>query len=418
MKTTSHPAPVTNAEFAKLINQIFNEPENALYTDAYIQPGYPLRVRVTGNQWTDFIVGKGDQANTVTFNTADFDKLLANLFSITLERNKSATRWQDLLERGNGCLHPMISLQTENADEDKLGQTFRVRCTLQRQDMGKHGLMLRCLRPVSDSLEELGLPSTLSTLWQAKHGLVLVTGRTGAGKSTSIAALLNQINKDRSSNIVIIEDPVEFIHTPDKARFTYREVGVDVDTYANGVEQVLRYVPDVISIGEIRDAETMRAAVRAGESGHLVFCTIHAANAVGAIRKALGFLDSAGEKLAFANNVAGVIAQALLPTVNSSAKALAYEVMDFTARHNGVSYLAETIEKMLSASSDGGELQRFEADFYNEASRLGLGSMPFLQSLSFLVKNNKVDAKSAMSLLTNAHAIKELRDLSTKNKQN
>lgn len=412
MKTTTLPTPVTQTEFANLVNQIFNE-QNALYTDVYIQPGYPLRARVTGNQWAEFLVGQGEKAQRVTFTDADFDKLLSNLFKHKLEHTKPATRWQELLDKANGCLHPMISLQTA-AQDGKPEQTFRVRCTLQRQDMGKYGLMLRCLRPVSDSLEDLGLPATLRTLWQAKHGLVLVTGRTGAGKSTSIAAMLNQINKERSSNIVVIEDPIEFVHTPNKASFTYREVGVDVDTYANGVEQVLRYVPDVISIGEIRDAETMRAAVRAGESGHLVFCTIHAANAVGAIRKALGYLDSSGEKLAFANNVVGVIAQALLPTINSAAKALAYEVMDFTARQNGVSYLAETVEKMISSSSDGSELQKFETDFYNETTRLGIGSLPFLQSLRFLVKNNKIDVKSGMSLLTNAQAIKELKDLSSK----
>ncbi|MFG0675364.1 ATPase, T2SS/T4P/T4SS family, partial [Delftia sp. WSY_7] len=243
--------------------------------------------------------------------------------------------------------------------------------------------------------------------------LVLVTGRTGAGKSTSIAAMLNQVNKQRSSNIVIIEEPIEFIYKARMSRFTYREVGNDVDSYANAVEQALRYVPDVLSIGEIRDAETMKAAVRAGESGHLVFGTIHAANAMGAIRKALGFLDTQGEKLSFATNVVGVLAQALLPTINSHAKSLAFEIMDFTAKQNGVTLLAETVEKMLSPQSDGTELQSFEKDFLSQQRRIGVGSSPFVQSLKYLLKHKQIDIASALSLIHDSASIKELRDIFT-----
>lgn len=224
--------------------------------------------------------------------------------------------------------------------------------------------------------------------------------------------MLNQINKQRSSNIVIIEEPIEFIYKARMSRFTYREVGNDVDSYANAVEQALRYVPDVLSIGEIRDAETMKAAVRAGESGHLVFGTIHAANAMGAIRKALGFLDTQGEKLAFATNVVGVLAQALLPTTNSHAKSLAFEIMDFTAKQNGVTLLAETVEKMLSPQSDGTELQSFEKDFLSQQRRIGVGSSPFIQSLKYLLKHKKIDLASALSLIHDSASIKELRDIS------
>lgn len=305
----------------------------------------------------------------------------------------------------------MITLDAPGKTEGEV-IPFRVRCTLQQQDMGGIGLMLRCLRPVAETLSELGLPETLSSICNARSGLVLVTGRTGAGKSTSIAAMLNQINKQRSSNIVIIEEPIEFIYKARMSRFTYREVGNDVDSYANAVEQALRYVPDVLSIGEIRDAETMKAAVRAGESGHLVFGTIHAANAMGAIRKALGFLDTQGEKLAFATNVVGVLAQALLPTTNSHAKSLAFEIMDFTAKQNGVTLLAETVEKMLSPQSDGTELQNFEKDFLSQQRRIGVGSSPYVQSLKYLLKNKKIELANALSLIHDASSIKELRDIS------
>lgn len=380
---------IDNEAFARLVNHIFNENDGALYTDGYIQPGQPVRVRIGSHQWTDFEYdGEGANANGhVIFTPADFDALLSSLFAKLTQR---AGKWQDLVASANGCLYPMFTLAAPSKDGSS-DTSLRVRCTLQSQDMGGHGLMLRCLRAVAETIEELGLPTTLHSLCGARHGLVLVTGRTGAGKSTTTAALIHQINKATSSNIVILEEPIEFLHRPDKARFTYREVGIDVDTYANGVEQVLRYVPDVISIGEIRDAETMRAAVRAGESGHLVFGTLHAANAAGAIRKGLGYLDSPGEKLSFATNLVGVIAQALLPTIKGNGKALAYEVMDFTSKRNGTTALAETVEKMLSANSDGTDLHQFEPDLLTSSSKMGLGNSPIVNSLLRLVKDGRGD---------------------------
>jgi len=398
--------------FTDLINKIFNTNDSALYTDLYIQPGQPVRLRVTSNQWADFEVSsEGSAPHKLIYTAGDLNKLITNLFSKREQTPQSGGKWNELLAKNNGCLHPMITLDAPGKTEGEV-IPFRVRCTLQQQDMGGVGLMLRCLRPVAETLSELGLPETLSSICNARSGLVLVTGRTGAGKSTSIAAMLNQINKQRSSNIVIIEEPIEFIYRARMSRFTYREVGNDVDSYANAVEQALRYVPDVLSIGEIRDADTMKAAVRAGESGHLVFGTIHAANAMGAIRKALGFLDTQGEKLAFATNVVGVLAQALLPTTNSHAKSLAFEIMDFTAKQNGVTLLAETVEKMLSPQSDGTELQSFEKDFLSQQRRIGVGSSPFVQSLKYLMKHKKIDLSSALSLIHDSASIKELRDIS------
>lgn len=399
--------------FTDLINRIFNTNDSALYTDVYIQPEQPVRLRITSNQWADFeISSDGAAPRKLVYTAGDLNKLITNLFSKREQTPQSGGKWNDLLEKNNGCLHPMITLDAPGKTEGEV-IPFRVRCTLQQQDMGGIGLMLRCLRPVAETLSELGLPETLSSICNARSGLVLVTGRTGAGKSTSIAAMLNQINKQRSSNIVIIEEPIEFIYKARMSRFTYREVGNDVDSYANAVEQALRYVPDVLSIGEIRDAETMKAAVRAGESGHLVFGTIHAANAMGAIRKALGFLDTQGEKLSFATNVVGVLAQALLPTTNSHAKSLAFEIMDFTAKQNGVTLLAETVEKMLSPQSDGTELQNFEKDFLGQQRRIGVGSSPYVQSLKYLLKNKKIELANALSLIHDSASIKELRDIST-----
>lgn len=399
--------------FTDLINKIFNTNDSALYTDVYIQPDQPVRLRITSNQWADFEINSdGGALRKLIYTAGDLNKLITNLFSKREQTPQSGGKWSDLLAKNNGCLHPMITLDAPGKNDGEV-IPFRVRCTLQQQDMGGIGLMLRCLRPVAETLSELGLPETLSSICNARSGLVLVTGRTGAGKSTSIAAMLNQINKQRSSNIVIIEEPIEFIYKARMSRFTYREVGNDVDSYANAVEQALRYVPDVLSIGEIRDAETMKAAVRAGESGHLVFGTIHAANAMGAIRKALGFLDTQGEKLSFATNVVGVLAQALLPTTNSHAKSLAFEIMDFTAKQNGVTLLAETVEKMLSPQSDGTELQNFEKDFLSQQRRIGVGSSPYVQSLKYLLKNKKIELANALSLIHDSASIKELRDIST-----
>ena len=137
------------------------------------------------------------------------------------------------------------------------------------------------------SFNELMLPEQLLDFAKMKDGLVLFTGPTGSGKSTSLATLLNYINENRSCHILTIEDPIEYLHVNKKSLVHQREIGTDVTTFANSLREALREDPDVILVGEMRDLDTIRAALTAAETGHLVFSTLHCADTVGALDRIL-----------------------------------------------------------------------------------------------------------------------------------
>jgi twitching motility protein PilT len=139
---------------------------------------------------------------------------------------------------------------------------------------GELGLILRIVKTVVPSIKDLGLPSILSELSLKQRGLILVTGATGSGKSTTLAAMINHINETQASHIITVEDPVEYIHSQKKSRLSQREVGVDTDNFTTALRSALRQDPDVILIGEMRDAETISTALKASETGHLVLSTV------------------------------------------------------------------------------------------------------------------------------------------------
>ena len=148
------------------------------------------------------------------------------------------------------------------------------------------------------SLEQLGLPVELRKLATLKNGLVLITGVTGSGKSTTLAALIDEINRDRECHIMTVEDPVEFVHKNKKSLVHHRELGSDVPDYASAVRSFMRQDPDVIMVGEMRDTETMNAAIVAAETGHLVFSTLHTGEAVGAVERFIGYFSGTEQAVA------------------------------------------------------------------------------------------------------------------------
>ncbi|MCS7280760.1 MAG: type IV pilus twitching motility protein PilT [Desulfobacterota bacterium] len=153
---------------------------------------------------------------------------------------------------------------------------FRINVYMQR---GSIALAIRCIPYRIPRLEDLGLPPILRDLTRRQSGLILVTGPTGSGKSTTLASMINQINEERSVHIVTVEDPIEYVYIPQKSVISQREVGEDTHSFANALKHVLRQDPDVILIGEMRDLETMQAAITAAETGHLVFSTLHTTSA-------------------------------------------------------------------------------------------------------------------------------------------
>lgn len=179
-------------------------------------------------------------------------------------------------------------------------------------------------------LEQTGLPLTIRTMADAPRGIVLVSGATGSGKTTTMASIIDYINETRSAHIVTIEDPVEFVHQRKKSLFSQREVGVDVQSFRQGVKDAMRQKPNVIMIGEIRDAETADIAIHAAESGHLVLASLHANEGVSTVTKMLSFFPENEKNLrsfALANCLVGVIFQAVLPRADKTGYALVAETI-------------------------------------------------------------------------------------------
>ncbi len=179
-------------------------------------------------------------------------------------------------------------------------------------------------------LRKLGLPDVLLNLTEARSGLILVTGPTGSGKSTTLAALIKHINQTRAVKIITIEDPVEYLHTPIKARISQRQVGVDVKDFERGLRAALRQAPDIILVGEMRDRESIEMALTAAETGHLVFSTLHTRSAdETAARIVDAFPEGARPAIRaqLSSVILAVVSQQLVPRQDQSGLVVAYEVM-------------------------------------------------------------------------------------------
>lgn len=204
----------------------------------------------------------------------------------------------------------------------------RFRVNAFRQLHGPGAVFRRVPGPPED-MDELGLPQSVQALSARPNGLVLIAAPTGGGKSTTLAALINEVNQRRAAHILTIEDPVEFVHGNHGCLVTQREVGTDVDSYATGMVAALRQDPDVVMLGEARDADVLREALKAAETGHLVFTTIHAQSASGAIARVMGLVE-AGRQEATRRQLAGVfqgvVAQLLLPRIGGG-RIAAFEVL-------------------------------------------------------------------------------------------
>jgi twitching motility protein PilT len=226
---------------------------------------------------------------------------------------------------------------------------------------GSVGVAIRCLSDCIPPLHELGLPDSIKEFTKAKRGLVLVTGTTGSGKSTTLAALVDAINSTRHDHILTIEDPIEYVHTSKKAFVTQREVGNAGDTlsFKNALKYALRQDPDVILIGEMRDYETIGIAITAAETGHLVFGTLHTASAASTVSRIVDVFPTDQQpqvRVQLASNIVGVISQVLLPKKGKSGRCLACEVMIANAavRSNIRSGKVEAIyQTMQTASQEG-----------------------------------------------------------------
>jgi len=199
---------------------------------------------------------------------------------------------------------------------------FRVNIFSQR---GNYSIVMRKLATVIPTLKDLNLPEAFYKMPKEKNGLILVTGATGSGKSTSLAALLREFNETKSIHVVTLEDPVEFVHSNIKATFNQRELGGDFDTFANGLRAALRQAPKIILVGEMRDRETVELVMKASETGHLVLSTLHTVDAGQTINRIVGMFEQEEERQIrqrLAETVRWIIGQRLVPKVGGGRLAI------------------------------------------------------------------------------------------------
>ncbi len=199
---------------------------------------------------------------------------------------------------------------------------------------GNYSIVLRQLETKVPTIKEMGLPEIFYKVAKERNGIVIFTGATGTGKTTSLAALLSEINKDKSVHIVTLEDPVEYIHTHKKATFNQRELGKDFSSFATGLRAALRQAPKVILVGEMRDRETVEIGLSAAETGHLVFTTLHTVDAGQTINRILGMFSSEEAnqiRIRLADTLRWVVCQRLLPKVGGGRTA-AFEILGTSLR--------------------------------------------------------------------------------------
>ncbi|MBI4970455.1 MAG: type IV pilus twitching motility protein PilT [Candidatus Omnitrophica bacterium] len=207
---------------------------------------------------------------------------------------------------------------------------FRVSAFRQK---GHFGLVLRQLPNKFMTLAEIGLPANVKELLNKPRGLILVTGPTGSGKTTTLASMLDIINQERACHILTIEDPIEYYHTHKKAVVDQREIGVDVTTFSEALVKALRQDPDVILVGEMRDLHTMEAAITAAETGHLVFATLHTTGAARTVDRIIDAFPTSQQnqvRSQLSVSIVAVISQLLLPRADGKGRIAAFEIMLMT----------------------------------------------------------------------------------------
>lgn len=204
---------------------------------------------------------------------------------------------------------------------------YRVNTFRQR---GSVACVMRAINSVIPTPEELGIPQSVVDLYNKKRGLVLVTGPTGSGKSTTLASLINLINENRNAHVITLEDPIEYLHIHKKSVVNQREMGMDSESYAKALRSALREDPDVILVGEMRDLETISTAVTAAETGHLVFSTLHTIGAAATIDRIIDVFPPHQQeqiRVQLGMVLEAVISQQLLPTADGRGRVAAFEVM-------------------------------------------------------------------------------------------
>jgi len=262
---------------------------------------------------------------------------------------------------------------------------FRVNVFSQR---GSFSIVLRVIPNKIPTVEELGLPHHINEIAKERNGIVLVTGPTGSGKSTTLAAILNRMNSDKAIHIITIEDPIEYLHPHNKATINQREVGFDTQTFALALRAALRQAPKVILVGEMRDVETISIALEASETGHLVLSTLHTIDATKTIDRIVGVFPKNEERqirTRFSQSFKWIVSQRLVPKAEGGRKAIC-EILRSTSRTREYIQEGEREGKSLMDAIEDGHLE---------------GMQSFDQELEKCINAGELDREIALSYATN-----------------
>jgi twitching motility protein PilT len=267
---------------------------------------------------------------------------------------------------------------------------FRVNCFKQR---GSISIVCRAIPFDIRSIEELGLPDVVRDLAEEARGIILVTGTTGSGKSTTLAAMIDHINRTRARHIVTLEDPIEYLHADKRSIINQREVGSDTKGFGRAMRRVLRQDPDVILIGEMRDEETVRTALSAAETGHLVLSTVHTLDATETINRIIDFFPPHLQQQArvmLSSTLKGAIAQRLVPDVTGEGRVPASEVLVVTGRVQDLILNPDETGKITEVISEG--------EYY--------GMRTFDQALLTYAMEGRITEETALEYASSPHDFK------------
>lgn len=345
------------------INRYFKAAVKTRASDVHLKVGQPAKLRLQGT------------LKSTTGEAFEAEQLEAMIMEILSSDQKE-------FFAANGTIDFAYSHDEENR--------FRVNVFRQR---GMASLVARRVNSTVPTFDELHLPPVLEQVAEASEGLVLVVGPTGSGKTTTIAAMLDYIARTRACHIVTIEDPIEYLYRDDKAIVSQREVGLDVASFEDALTYLMRQDPDVVLVGEMRDAKTVTAGMRAAETGHLVFGTLHAANASQAIHRLLDLFPQTERNLirqALSVAIRAVVSQVLVPTLNDDVDRVpALEIM-----------LANPTVKKYIADGREGDLPGVIRNCQRE------GMQDLTDNLVRMVKDGTIDPKDAYHWAPNTEELK------------
>jgi twitching motility protein PilT len=269
---------------------------------------------------------------------------------------------------------------------------FRVNAFRQR---GSVSIVMRAIPYGIKTIEELDLPPVIRELAEEERGIVLLTGTTGSGKSTTLASMIDHINSTRSRHIVTIEDPIEFLHVDKRSVINQREIGMDTTNFKSALRRVLRQDPDVILIGEMRDEETVQTALSAAETGHLVFSTVHTVDAAETVNRLIEFFPPHMHnqvRAMIAGTLKGAVSQRLVPTSDGNGRVAVCEVLRMTGRVKDMIMDPQQTGKLPEVIADGG--------YY--------GMQTFDQALFHHLKAGRITMDEAMNFASSPHDFKLL----------